>query len=160
MLMNRANCSLPAVRFRRHPMARHHGHRHPADWLLGDLFEGFPFRASGSLQYPALNASEDEKNLYVEVEMPGLFKDDFDLSVVGKELTISGGREEKNEGERAEGVTVHRSERFSGKFERTVRFGVDIEADQVEAKYKNGILTITLPKAATALPRKIQVKGR
>lgn len=151
MLMHRTNHSLPVVRFHRHPVRRH-----PAEWLLSDLFEGFPFRASSSWRYPALNAWEDETNLHVEVEMPGLAKDDFDLRIVGKELTISGGREE----EQAEGMTVHRRERFSGKFERTVRLGVDVQADKVEAKYKNGILTITLPKTEAELPRKIDVKGR
>ena len=128
------------------------------DRLFGDLMDGFPFatnvRSGNWNAFPALNSWEDEKSYHVEAELPGLTEKEIDVSVLGNELTLSGSREATYE----ENTSFHRRERHSGKFERVVRFAVDIDASKIEASFKNGVLTITLPKVEKALPRKIEVK--
>ena len=132
---------------------------HGLDRLLGNLFRDFPFEDTSvgdAGRYPAVDAWEDEKAFHVEAEMPGLKEKDIEISVLGNELRILGGTEaEKEEKE----TKYHRRERFVGRLSRVLRFPVDIEDGKVEAKYESGILKITLPKAAAALPRRIEVKG-
>jgi len=105
--------------------------------------------------FPSLNVWEDERNLYAEAEVPGMKMDDLDITVLGNELTIKGRRNDLPEDE----VTYHRRERGVGPFSRVLRLLVDVDADQVRANLLNGVLTITLPKAAAAKPRKIEVKA-
>ena len=105
--------------------------------------------------FPSLNVWEDEQNLYAEAEVPGMKMEDLDITVLGNELTIKGRRNDLPQEE----VTYHRRERGVGPFSRVLRLLVDVEADQVRAHLLNGVLTITLPKAAAAKPRKIEVKA-
>jgi HSP20 family protein len=129
------------------------------DRMFDDLLEGFPFTpapwSGRSLQLPAINSWEDEKNYYVEAELPGFTEKDIEVSVLGNELRLSGSRETEHEENRA----FHRRERFTGKVERILRFPVEIDAGKIDAVFKNGVLAVTLPKAQAALPRKIEVKG-
>ncbi len=97
-----------------------------------------------------------DRNLYVEVELPGLKMSDLELLVSGGELTIKGQRKEECEGE---DVTYHRRERGTGEFTRVVRLPVPVEADKVEGAFKAGVLTITLPKSESARMRRIEVRG-
>ncbi len=76
--------------------------------------------------------------------------------MLGNELTLTGARETSSE---EEGKTFHRRERHSGKFERVLRFPVDIDDSKIDATFEDGLLKVTLPKAQAALPRKIEVKG-
>lgn len=117
------------------------------------LFEAFTEDGPPS-GFPALNAWEDEGNFFVETELPGFRIQDVEVHVRGQELTLSGERrlEEKK------GVTYHRRERAYGKFHRTLELPLPVEADKVQASLQNGVLTITLPKAEAARPRKIEVK--
>ena len=123
--------------------------------LFDDLFEGFPFSGGSVRSLPAVNTWEDEKSYRVEAELPGMDKNDVEISAVGRELRISGKREEKLE----ENAKYHRRERSFGEFHRMVRFPGDVEAGKIEARFENGVLTLTVPKAETALPRKIEIKG-
>lgn len=129
------------------------------DEVFGDLFGpgwGYgDFRRTPGRTLPAMNIWEDEGHLYAEVEIPGLSMDDLELTVMGNELSIRGERKPFEQ----EGVTYHRREREIGTFSRMVRLPVEIEADEVEANLKNGVLRITLPKSASARPRKIEVKA-
>jgi len=138
-----------------HPLERL---REKMDRMFQDFVVGFP-RAGGSgffsaPAYPALNLWEDETNLHAECELPGIRMEDLDLSVAGNELRLSGHWKD----EKAEGAVVHREERASGAFSRGVTLPVDVDADKVSAELRNGVLTITLPKAKAARPRKIDVK--
>jgi HSP20 family protein len=90
----------------------------------------------------------------VQVEMAGMKKEDFDLSLQDDTLTISG--ERKSESEKREGESF-RSERFFGSFSRSVTLPSLVKVDEVKAAYEDGVLTITLPKAEEAKPKKIQV---
>ena len=102
---------------------------------------------------PAVNVWETEDSLKVELELPGLKSDDVHLSVVGEELSIKVDRPDVQQ----TGVTYHRRERGVGSFARVLRLPVEVDADRVEAELRHGVLTITLPKAESARPRKIEV---
>ncbi len=103
---------------------------------------------------PAMNAWQDEDNLYVEAELPGIPLENIDISVERDELSIHARRESDSSNDR----TYHRRERVAGEFTRTISLPVPVDADKTEATLNNGILTIVLPKAAEAKPRKIAVK--
>lgn len=92
---------------------------------------------------PALDVKEDEKNIYVHAELPGLDENNIDLSVNDGVLTLKG---EKRSEERKEGQNHIRVERSYGSFQRSVHLGTDIEEGKVEATFKNGLLSVTLPK--------------
>lgn len=108
--------------------------------------------------FPALNSWEDEQNVYVEAELPGWALGELEICMAGNELTIAGRRAER---EVDKGVTLHRRERLSGQaaFKRSLEFGVPIDAERVGATLERGVLTVTLPKAAAAKPKKIEIKG-
>ena len=110
--------------------------------------------AAENAAYPALNVWSDGENMVAEAELPGFKIEDIDLAVAGEELQIRG----KREGAWNEGWVAHRRERPSGEFFRTVTFPAEIDAARVQAHLKDGVLRITLPKAPTAKPRKIDVK--
>lgn len=109
----------------------------------------------GERSFPAVNIWEHEEVLFAEAEVPGLKMEDLEILVTGNELTIKGERAD----EMQEGVTYHRRERGTGSFSGVVRLPVDVDANKVEARLENGVLTIMLPKAASAKPRKIEVKA-
>ena len=110
-------------------------------------------KASGS--YPSLNIWEEEDSLRIEAELPGLRAEDLDLTVLGSELTIQG----RVAAAPTEGQTFHRQERASGEFRRVVRLPVDVDGDKIVATLNNGVLLVTLPKAAGAKPQKIKVSS-
>ena len=103
---------------------------------------------------PALDVSEDKDNVYVRVELPGMRKEDIDLSLHNGSLSISGERKSEEQFKDAE---VYRAERFFGRFQRTVTLPTPVAADKVKAQYKDGILNVTLPKAEEAKPKHIDV---
>jgi len=106
--------------------------------------------------YPLLNAWEDEQNFFVEAELPGLALEDLDISMTDRNtITIKGTRKEPT----VEGGQWHRRERAFGEFERSLELPGAVDADKVEANFKNGVLTIKLPKAPELRPRKIEVKA-
>jgi HSP20 family protein len=121
------------------------------------LFDfSWPSRDSGLFSgwSPALDVFDDKDNLVVKVELPGLKKDQINLSLHDGVLTISG--ERKLEHETKEKGTF-RSERYFGKFQRSVTLPAAVDANKVNAAYKDGILTVELPKAEEAKPKQIAV---
>ncbi len=104
---------------------------------------------------PAVDIYEDNDKYVVKAELPGMKKEDIDVSLDGNTLTISG--ERKQEEEKKEGEN-YRSERFFGRFQRSITLPTAVQADKIEATYKDGVLTLTLPKAEEAKPKQIQVK--
>ncbi len=103
---------------------------------------------------PALDLYEEKDNLVVKVELPGMKREDIDVSLHEGSLSISG--ERKSE-EKRKDADVYRSERFVGRFQRTVMLPTPVAGDKVKAQYKDGILTITLPKTEEAKPKRIDV---
>lgn len=105
---------------------------------------------------PPVNVWETPEAYMVEMELPGIQPDQLELSVLGKELSISGSREQSP----SPGVTYHRRERPMGKFTRLVHLPGEVNPDKVTADLQNGVLTVTLPKAEAAKPKRIQVSVR
>jgi HSP20 family protein len=103
---------------------------------------------------PALDVYENKDNFTVVAELPGVKKDDVHISLQDGRLTVTGERKVEESLETAE---VYRSERFFGRFERTLALPTGVAADKVSAKYQDGVLTITLPKTEAAKPRQIDV---
>ena len=103
---------------------------------------------------PALDLFEDKDNVYVRVELPGMKKEEIELSLHDGSLSVSGERKGEEKFQNAE---LSRSERFFGRFQRTITLPTPVASEKVNAQYKDGILTVTLPKAEEAKPRHIAV---
>ena len=103
---------------------------------------------------PAFDIYEEKDNFVVKAELPGMKKEDINVSLHENDLTISGERKSET---KTEGTEVYRAERYFGKFERVVTLPAAVAANQVKAEYKDGILTVTLPKSEEAKPRQIAV---
>ena len=102
---------------------------------------------------PALDLYQNKDNVTAVVELPGMQKEDIEISLHEGMLTISGERKEQT----TENDKAERSERYVGKFRRSITLPTRVDASKVSATYKDGILTVTLPKAEEAKPRQIQV---
>jgi HSP20 family protein len=103
---------------------------------------------------PALDVHEDKDNFVVHAELPGMKREEIDVSLHDGALSISGERKLETKYEEAE---AYRTERFFGKFQRTVTLPAPVAADKVKAQYKDGVLTVTLPKTEAAKPKQIDV---
>jgi HSP20 family protein len=103
---------------------------------------------------PALDVFENKDNLVVKAELPGMKKEDIEVSFQDGALSISGERKGQENYEEAE---VYRSERFVGRFQRTVSLPTAVNGDKIKAQYNDGVLTITLPKTEEAKPKQINV---
>lgn len=105
--------------------------------------------------YPLVNLTEDDDNLYLDCELPGAVADKLEVSVKGDTLNLRGqvGAEEA-----CAEANYHRKERESGTFRRTLTLPVKVEPDRIEAVFKNGLLTVTMPKAAEAKAHQISIK--
>ena len=102
---------------------------------------------------PALDLYQNNDNVIAVIELPGMRKEDIEISLHDGTLTIAGERRtETPESEKAE-----RSERYVGKFRRSITLPARVDANKVNAVYKDGMLTVTLPKAEEAKPKQIQV---
>jgi len=103
---------------------------------------------------PALDVYEDKDSVFVKAELPGMKREEIELSLHDKTLSISGERKAESKHQDAE---VYRSERFVGRFQRTISLPSPVASDKVKAQYKDGILTVTLPKTEEAKPKQINV---
>ena len=106
--------------------------------------------------YPLVNISEDQDNLYVRAELPGIKPEALEITVHEGNLILRGERRIPTEEKQ---VNYHRRERESGYFRRVIRLPLAVHPDRVEASYKNGILTIKMAKPEEAKPRQIQVQA-
>jgi HSP20 family protein len=106
---------------------------------------------------PAVNTREADDAYYIEVDLPGVKKEDISINVDDNVLTISG--ERKIEEERKD-EEFYRVESVYGKFERSFTLPEDVDADKIEAEVKDGVLTIRIPKAQVVekAPKKIEIK--
>jgi len=104
--------------------------------------------------HPPLDVLEDDDNYHITINVPGVNKDDVQLSLLGDTLTIKGERKASSSDEAKRQV---RCERRYGSFHRTVEFPKSVQADAIKADYKDSILNITLPKTEAVKPKKISV---
>lgn len=103
---------------------------------------------------PVLDVEENDDEFTLHIELPGVSADDVDVSIEESVLTVSGDRHFYSDKD-ADGF--RRVERSFGRFHRAVRLPDRVDADKVSAGYKDGLLTVTVPKAESAKPRRIQV---
>jgi HSP20 family protein len=103
---------------------------------------------------PALEVHEDKDRFVIKTDLPGMTKENINVSLHEGDLVISGERKGET---KTEDSKVVRSERYYGSFRRVLALPAGVEADKVKADYKDGVLTITLPKAEETKPRQINV---
>jgi len=128
---------------------------------LDNVFEGFfkpysenPGNVSGSM-VPAIDLHETDKSYTVRAEIPGVKKEDIDVTVHDGVLTIDA--ESRYENEEKEEGRVIRQERRYGKYVRSIRLGKDVDENSVKANYKDGVLELELPKVEEVKPKKIAI---
>jgi HSP20 family protein len=130
----------------------------PGDLLRDFMNLHFPFfpqeKAGMNTWSPALDVHDDKDAFTVTLEAPGLKKEDFEISYHDGVLSIAGERKEEKE---AEERNYFRRERFFGRFSRSLSLPAEVQPDKVAAAYKDGVLTVTLPKAEKAKPKQIEV---
>lgn len=123
---------------------------------MEQLLTGLGWSPEAAQTSPELRfqVEELEDSYLAQAALPGLDLSQLDISVLGRNLTISG---VFSANEMTEDVRWYRRERSQGKFERTLKLAADIDSERVEAEYDRGILKLKLPKSASALPKKISV---
>ena len=116
---------------------------------------GFARLRAISLQAPTLDVYEQKDDVIVKAEIPGLTKDDIDITLEGNFLTIKG---EKKKEEEVKDDDYYRCERTYGAFSRTVELPVAVQTDKVNAAFKDGVLEIRMPKTEEAKKNVVKVK--
>jgi HSP20 family protein len=123
---------------------------------MDQLFRGLGFSpAYGSrVNQIVFQAVDNGESFSVSAPLPGLDIEKLEINVLGRRLTISG---EFSAPELPVDARWQRQERSAGRFEKNLQLSADLDTEKVKAEYKHGILTIDLPKAASALPKKIAI---
>ncbi|MBZ0156566.1 MAG: Hsp20/alpha crystallin family protein [Alphaproteobacteria bacterium] len=125
--------------------------RKEMDALFDDFFRGFDresFKGTFGSFSPKVDVVENDKDIKVTAELPGLDEKDIDVSLHKDVLTISGEKREEREDKEKD---YYRMERSFGSFSRSIPLPVEVQTDKVEAQFRKGVLTITLPKTAKAI---------
>jgi HSP20 family protein len=125
---------------------------------INDLFDVDRFPTTSGLFdrpiSPAIDVIENPENYKVICELPGIDLEDIDVSITSNVLTIKGEKKEDKEEKKGR---YYRKESCAGGFQRTLSLPGSVEADKVKAEFKNGIMSITLPKKEEAKPKQITV---
>jgi HSP20 family protein len=116
-----------------------------SDWLSAG--------PSGTGSYPPLNVFRQGDDLVVITELPGIDRDDVEVQVQGDRIRIAG----KKAIQYQDGASLHRRERIAGTFDRSIAIPVEVDADRVQAEYRNGILALLLPRAERDKPKSIAI---
>jgi len=141
---------------------RHQGNLGTLRGEMNDLFENFfgglerPFAALSQKVWPAIDVAEKDDAIVVRAEIPGCKPQDVDISVYGKTLTVSG---EKKESQEQQHDGFYHVESTYGSFRRDIVLPTDVDEQKIEAVCKDGVLSITLPKAEKSKAVKVKVKG-
>jgi HSP20 family protein len=115
--------------------------------------EGFPVERTGA--WPRLSLWDEGRNLVLKADVPGLTEKDVQLQLTQDVLTVTGERRS----DAPEGYSVHRQERVPARFSRSFTLPVKVDGAAITASLKDGVLTVTMPKAAESQPRQITVKS-
>ena len=127
------------------------------DVARGPVQPGGGQTGQGSLLVPHMDVSETDKELRIQAELPGVNENDVEVSVNEDVLTI---RAEKKQERKEDREGVHVSERSYGTFQRAIRLPFQVNPDEVQARFENGVLQVTVPKtAAQDKSRRIQIQG-
>jgi HSP20 family protein len=124
---------------------------------LFDTWSGRSANPAGDRMWlPAIDVHETKDDFVLSLEIPGVTEKDVHISITGDLLTIKGERRFEREAENS-GTTYHRVERLYGKFERSVQLPTMVATDKVKATYRDGVLTVKLPKAEEVKPREVKI---
>ncbi|MFQ5878014.1 MAG: Hsp20/alpha crystallin family protein [Acidobacteriota bacterium] len=123
--------------------------------VFGDPLSRFPIPDTVSAWYPPVDIYEEDDRIVVRAELPGVSKDDIDVNVESGTITLRG---EKKQEKKVDSDNVYRVERFYGSFSRSFALPSTIDPGKIEARYKDGVLEVVLPKAEEARPRRISVR--
>tara|TARA_B110000014_G_scaffold253087_1_gene232107 strand:+ start:814 stop:1263 length:450 start_codon:yes stop_codon:yes gene_type:complete len=127
------------------------------DDLMGGWFRSpAVLRREETAKMPAIDVSENEGAYLVKAELPGVAREDLDVTIKDGVLAINA--ERKKEKKDDKDGRVIREERYYGKFVRSLRLGSDVDESGIEAHYEDGVLNLSLPKTAEVKPRKVDVK--
>lgn len=151
---------------RRVPVKRESGHpferlRDEMDSLFDEFYRGFsmePFYGGEAKPfYPDIDVAETDKEIKISAELPGMDEKDIEVNLNRDSLTIRG---EKKEEKEDKGKDYYHMERSYGSFNRTIPLPVEIESEKAEARFKKGILTVTVPKSEKSIEskKKIEIK--
>jgi len=124
--------------------------------LFRNVDDDFYGEREDAVWAPRVDISETPDDLIVRCELPGVSAEDIDVDINNNTLTIRG---EKKQEELTDSENYYRVERVYGRFSRSFSLPQRVEGDAVSARYKDGILLITIPKAEEAKPRKIQIEA-
>jgi HSP20 family protein len=116
-----------------------------SDWLRG--------ATAGTGAFPPINVFQQGDNLLAILEVPGVNKEDLEIQAKDNALRISGNKTIAY----PEGVSVHRRERLSGTFDRTLTVPMQIDAEGIKAEYRDGVLALFIPRAEADKPRTIRI---
>jgi len=132
------------------------GAQQPDLFSMMEPFFSAPFSARSSFgkMMPAVDVSETEDNILVNAELPGMAPEDIELHVESNYLILRG--EKKSEREEKKENAVHRECSY-GSFSRSIPLSAEIQADKVSAKFRNGVLKVTLPKSEKAQTKRISI---
>jgi len=112
-------------------------------------------RTAGAGAYPPVNVFAEGEDFVVVAELPGVRKQDLDVQVRGDTLRIKGKKTVAYEDK----ASVHRREREAGEFDRTLTLPAQLDAAKVAAEYRDGVLTVRLPRAESERPRSVAING-
>lgn len=130
--------------------------------LMDEMFKNFMSRPMRYLEDEAgliqmrVDVSEDDKDFTLKAEIPGVKKEDINVTIDGNRVSISA--ESKKESEEKQGAKVIRSERYFGKVFRSMTLDSDVDPNTADAKYADGVLTLTLQKKASSTSKQLTIK--
>jgi HSP20 family protein len=124
---------------------------------ISSLIDFSPFRFFGGMSSPRVDVFQTDTDVVVKAEIPGITKEDLNVYVDENSIRLSGQSKRDNE---YKDENIYRTERYYGSFSRTIPLPVEIKSEQAKAEYKDGILSITVPKVeqAKAKGKKIDIQ--
>jgi HSP20 family protein len=135
----------------RDPFAALLGLQRAMEGVMGN--DWFANRTSGAGAFPLVNVFNDGEDFVLVAELPGVKKEDLDIQVHGDTVRIQGKKTIAYEAD----ASVHRRERAAGQFDRTLTLPAEVDAAKVSAEYRDGVLTLRLPRAESAKPRTVTI---
>lgn len=127
--------------------------RHPFSMMRSENWPDFDFSKAGEMS-PSVDIYEEGEKVIIKAEIPGMAKEDINVSIADNTVTISG---EKKQEEKIEKKDYHREERRYGSFCRRFRLPENVNSDEVNASFKNGVLEICLPKIEGSKQKEITI---
>ncbi len=123
------------------------------DWAFG---RGWANGLVESSWVPPVDVAQEEDRFRIHIDLPGVKREEIEITVDGDTLTVKG--EKKRESESKQDDT-YRSERYYGSFSRSLTLPAAVDANKIEARYKDGVLEIVIPKSEEAKPKQIKIQG-